>query len=167
MAPSYSRRSSLMALCASAFAVSSAANIAIAGPATTVRLTADSLAGGIDARIIRASTSRPTTDPDILAALAQPLEHLPQTLDLVAVFVGEPRLHQSPQRGVEVAVVDEVVGDLAEHVLGRELEADLGAVPPRVGESVPGTRRPVLPPAAHPTTRHPGTGYRHGYRLGP
>lgn len=50
-----------------AVGVSSAGNIAIAGPATTVRLTADSLAGGIDARIIRASQTRPTTDPDILA----------------------------------------------------------------------------------------------------
>lgn len=56
-----------------AVGVSSAGNIAIAGPATTVRLTADSLAGAIDSRIIRASMSRPTTDPDILApGAAQP-----------------------------------------------------------------------------------------------
>jgi hypothetical protein len=59
---------------------STAANIAISGTVASARLTADSLAGGIDARIIRASTARPTTDPDILApSEAQPGVLVPGT----------------------------------------------------------------------------------------
>ncbi|MBX3365751.1 MAG: hypothetical protein KF912_00365 [Phycisphaeraceae bacterium] len=50
-----------------AVGLSSASNIIVSGPVTNARLTADSLAGGIDGRIFRASTTRPTTDPDILA----------------------------------------------------------------------------------------------------
>lgn len=56
-----------------AVGLSSAGNIVIGGPVATVRLTADSLAGGIDSRIIRASQARPTTDSSILAPdAAQP-----------------------------------------------------------------------------------------------
>ncbi len=46
----------------------------------------------------------------------------------------EPGLHHPPQGGVEVAVVQQVVGDLREDLVGVELEADLRAVPPGVAE---------------------------------
>jgi len=53
---------------------------------------------------------------------------------VLAVGRVEARLQHPPQRGVEVAVVEEVVGDLGHHLVGTELEALLGAVPTRVAE---------------------------------
>ena len=70
----------------------------------------------------------------VAAPAAQLLEQLAQALHSLAVAVAEAGLHQPPQRGVEVAVVQQVVGDLAEDRVGVELEADLRAVPARVSE---------------------------------
>ncbi len=73
---------------------------------------------------------------ELVAALAaQLLEHLADALEPLAVAVAEPRLHHPPEGVVEVAVVQQVVGDLGEHRVGIELEADLRAVPPRVAEA--------------------------------
>ena len=59
--------------------------------------------------------------------------------DALAVAVLEALLHHPAQRRVEVAVVEQVVGDLVHDVVGIELEADLGAVPRGVPE--PGSTR--------------------------
>ena len=67
-------------------------------------------------------------------SLAQLLEQLAQALQLLAVAVAEALLHHPPQGGVEVAVVEQVVGELVEQRVGVELEPLLRAVPPRVGE---------------------------------
>lgn len=56
-----------------AVGVSSISNVVITGLVNTVRATTDSFNGGVDARIIRASLNRRTTDPDILGPTdAQP-----------------------------------------------------------------------------------------------
>src|SRR6185503_14650003 len=68
----------------------------------------------------------------VAPAPAQLLEHLAQAHELLAVAVLEAGLEHAAQGGVEVAVVQQVVGDLTEHVVGVELEADLRAVPARV-----------------------------------
>jgi hypothetical protein len=67
---------------------------------------------------------------------AQLFEHLAQALDLFAVAIAEARLHGSPQRRVEIAVVQQVVGDLLEDRRRVQVEADLRAVPPRVADPV-------------------------------
>ena len=71
------------------------------------------------------------------APLAQPLEHLAQAHELLAVAVLEPLLHHPAQGRVEVAVVQEVVGHLVEQRLGVEVEAGLRPVPAGVPESGP------------------------------
>ena len=53
---------------------------------------------------------------------------------LLAVAVVEARLQHPAQGRVEVAVVEQVVGDLGQHLVGVELEAHLGAVPARIAE---------------------------------
>ena len=60
---------------------------------------------------------------------AQLLEQLPHALDPLAVAVPEARLQHPAQGGVQVAVVEQVVGDLGQDGVGVEVEADLGAVP--------------------------------------
>ena len=70
----------------------------------------------------------------LLALLAQLLEQLAQPLQLLAVAVAHALLHHPAQRGVDVAVVQQVVGELVEQRVGVEVEALLRAVPPRVGE---------------------------------
>ena len=79
----------------------------------------------------------------VAATAAQLLHQLAHALDSVAVAVAEAGLHQPPKRGVEVAVVQQVVGDLAEDGVGVDVEAGLRAVPPRVAElrSGPSARR--------------------------
>ena len=59
----------------------------------------------------------------------QLLQHLAHALQPLAVAVPEARLHHAPQGGVEVAVVEQVVGDLGEDLLGVEVEADLACRP--------------------------------------
>ena len=68
------------------------------------------------------------------APLAQALDQLPQPGQTVAVGVTQPVLEQAAQGGVELAVVEQVVGELGQQVVGVELEALLGAVPPGVAE---------------------------------
>ena len=70
----------------------------------------------------------------LAAALAQLLEHLAHALHVAALPVGESLLHHAAQRGVEIAVVEQVVGHLLEQRVGVEIEADLRAVPARVLE---------------------------------
>ena len=83
---------------------------------------------------------------ELLLALApQLLEHLAQAHELLAVAILEARLQHAPQGRVEVAVVEQVVGDLAEDVVGIELEPRLRAVPPRVAH-------PTMPIGSGPRT---------------
>ena len=70
----------------------------------------------------------------LLAALAEPLEHLAHAHELLAVAVLEALLEHPAQRRVEVAVVHQLVGHLVEQGVGVEVEAHLGAVPRRVPE---------------------------------
>lgn len=59
----------------------------------------------------------------------QLLEHLAETLDAFAVAIVEAVLQHAPKRSVEIAVVEQIVGQLL-HDVGRiELEAPLRAVP--------------------------------------
>ena len=74
--------------------------------------------------------------------LAQLLEHLAHALDVAALAVAEALLHHPPQRRVEVAVVEQVVGHLREQRVGVEVEPDLGAVPTRVAEARGQPRQP-------------------------
>ncbi len=46
----------------------------------------------------------------------------------------KPGLHHPPQGVVQIAVVQQVVGDLREDRIGVEIEPDLRAVPPGVAE---------------------------------
>ena len=80
------------------------------------------------------------------ALLAQAFHDLPQALEVLAVGGVEARLEHAAQGGVEVAVVQQVVGDLRHDLVGAELEADLGAVPARVAE--PGSSR-IAPEERH------------------
>ena len=60
---------------------------------------------------------------------AQLLEHLAETLDAFAVAIVDAVLQHAPKRSVEIAVVEQIVGQLL-HDVGRiELEAPLRAVP--------------------------------------
>ena len=70
----------------------------------------------------------------LLALAAQAVEQVADPLHHLALPVAETRLEQPPERGVEVAVVQQVVGHLLEHGVGVEVEADLGAVPAAVAE---------------------------------
>jgi len=60
------------------------------------------------------------------------LEHLADALDALVVLVAEALLHEPAQGVVEVAVVQEVVGDLREDVVRVEIEPGLGPVPLRI-----------------------------------
>ena len=66
--------------------------------------------------------------------LAEALDQLPQPRQPVAVCVPHPVLQEAAEGGVELAVVEEVVGELGQEGVGVELEALLGAVPPGVAE---------------------------------
>ena len=95
-------------------------------------LLVDDLAQGVGDLVVDAAEVR-VLEP-LAPGVAQPLHELAHALDVVALVVLEALLHQATQRGVQVAVVEEVVGDLVEDRVGVELEADLGAVPARVPE---------------------------------
>ena len=73
----------------------------------------------------------------VATAAAQALHEVAHAHHLVAVPVAEPLLHHPAQGGVQVAVVQQVVGDLLEHGVGVEVEPDLRAVPLRVPEPRP------------------------------
>ena len=68
--------------------------------------------------------------------LAQLLEHLAHALHVAALAILETLLHHPAQRGVEIAVVEEIVGHLLEQRVGVEVEPDLGAVPAGVSGTV-------------------------------
>src|SRR5207245_6646074 len=87
----------------------------------------------------------------VLPATAEPLEQLPHTGHPLPLAVAEALLQHPPQGLVEVPVVEQVVGDLAEHVVGVEVEAGLGAIPARVLEAghVRSLATPVGGPATH------------------
>ena len=81
-------------------------------------------------------------------ALTEPLEHLPHPHQVLAVAVLEALLEHPAHRGVEVAVVEEIVRHLRQERVGVEIETALGAVPsgvlergPRHAPRVPGTHR--------------------------
>ncbi len=93
----------------------------------------------------------------VAPAPAQPFQQLPHARHLFPVAVPEPLLHHAPQRLVEVAVVEQIVGDLRQDVAGVQFETDLAAVPPGVLEAAHRTRdyvRRQAPPAA-PEYRRP------------
>ena len=76
--------------------------------------------------------------------LAQLLEHLAHALHVAALTVLESLLHHAAQRGVQIAVVEEIVGHLLEQRVGVEVEPDLGAVP--AGVSGTGRHAVTVPP---------------------
>ena len=71
----------------------------------------------------------------VLALLAQLLEQLADALEAVAVAVAQALVHHPAQRRVDVAVVEQLVGQLLEQGVAVELEALLRAVPPGVREA--------------------------------
>src|SRR5581483_7092705 len=89
----------------------------------------------------------------VLAPPPQPLHQLAHTGQPLAVLVAEPGLHHPAQRGVEVAVVQQVVGDLGEDVVGVELEAGLCAVPAAVAETDGHRTGPSPDPGTSPWCR--------------
>src|SRR6185503_11380896 len=70
----------------------------------------------------------------VLAFLTELLEQLAQTLQFLAVAIAQALLHHPAEGGIDVAVVQQLVGQLVEGRVGVELEALLRAVPPRVRE---------------------------------
>jgi hypothetical protein len=76
----------------------------------------------VDAAEVAVLELLPTTLPELLEHFAEPHE-------LLVVAVTEPLLHEPTERGVEVAVIQEVVAHLVEELLGVEVEAGLRAVP--------------------------------------
>ena len=75
--------------------------------------------------------------PFLPPALTDPLEQLLHALDVPAVAVLEALLQEPAQRRSDVAVVEQVVGDLRQDRVRVEVEAGLGAVPTRVLGSAP------------------------------
>ena len=65
----------------------------------------------------------------VLALLAQLLEQLADALQAVAVAVPQALVHHPAQRRVDVAVVEQLVGQLLEQGVAVELEALLRPVP--------------------------------------
>ncbi len=61
-------------------------------------------------------------------------EQLAQALHLLAVAVGEALLHHSSQGSVDIAVIQQFVGEFVERRVGVELETGLGAIPAGVLE---------------------------------
>src|SRR5205823_4683612 len=99
----------------------------------------------------------------LLALLTELLEQLAHALDLTALAVLEALLHQPAQSGVDVAVVDEIVGDLRQDRVGVEVEPDLCPVPARIAEPTHGARLltcPRVTPSiiARRCTRRPSVG---------
>ena len=91
----------------------------------------------------------------LAATLPQAVEEVAEPEHLLAVAIAEALLHETAQRGVDVAVVEQVVGDLLQDGVGIEIEPDLGAVPTRVAEprlhSTPSKRRRVAPSGSSST----------------
>ena len=77
------------------------------------------------------------------APLLQAFDHVSQTHEVLPVAVPHPLLHQPAQRGVEIAVIQQVVGHLREEGVRVEIEADLRTVPAGVSET--GARHEIEP----------------------
>ena len=77
-------------------------------------------------------------------AFTQSFEHLSHALDIAALAILEPLLHHAAERGVEIPVIEEIVGHLLEQRVGVEVEPDLGAVP--AGVSSTGRHAVTVPP---------------------
>ncbi|CAB4611981.1 unannotated protein [freshwater metagenome] len=72
-----------------------------------------------------------------LATLATKiLEHVAQALHLLAVRCLEAGLHHPAQRGIEIAVIEQIVGQVAEDVTGIHVESDLTAIPSGVTNTI-------------------------------
>ena len=99
-----------------------------------------------------------TTEVELLAllaaAFAELLQQVTQARDVTTLPVPEALLHQAPQRGVDVPVIEQVVVDLRQDRVGIEVKALLGTIPARVPE----------PPHARFTT---GTGMSRGTQQRP
>ena len=65
----------------------------------------------------------------VLALLAQLVHHLAQTLHALAVSVAHALLHHPPECAVDVAVVQQVVGQLVEQRIGVEIESTAACRP--------------------------------------
>ena len=70
----------------------------------------------------------------VLSLLAQLFKQFPQALQLVAIAVAHPVLHHLAQCSVDVAVVQQFVGQLVESSVSIEFETGLRAIPPGVLE---------------------------------
>ncbi len=65
----------------------------------------------------------------LLAALLQLFQDLAHALNTLSVTVLEALLEHPAQGGIDVAVVQQIVGELTHHVERVELESPLGSVP--------------------------------------
>ena len=83
----------------------------------------------------------------LLALLTELFEQLTQALEMVAVRVLHALLHHPAQGGVDVAVVEQFVGQFVECRIGVELEPRLRAIPSRICE-----------PGAHGSNLHQCSG---------
>ena len=70
----------------------------------------------------------------VLTLTPELLEQLTDPGQLLAVAVAHALVHHPPQCGIDVAVVQQLVGQLVEERVGVEVESTLRAIPPRVGE---------------------------------
>src|SRR5829696_939231 len=84
----------------------------------------------------------------LLALAAELLQQLAHALQAFAVAIPEALVHHPPQRGVDVTVVQQLVGELLEQGVAVELEALLRAVPAGVLE--PRRHGSRLPPDLRP-----------------
>jgi len=71
--------------------------------------------------------------PALLAELA---EKVPEALDLLPVAVLETLLHQAAQGGHRVAVVHEIIRDLAHQIKGVEIKTLLASIPAGVAKAL-------------------------------
>jgi hypothetical protein len=82
------------------------------------------------ARDLVVDTAEIVTVEPLLTFLPELGEQVAQALQPLAVGAPHTVLHHPTQGGVDVAVIQQLVGELAEQGVGVEIEAALGAVPP-------------------------------------
>jgi hypothetical protein len=70
----------------------------------------------------------------LLALLAEPGEQIAQPLQPFPFGAAHALLQHPAQRGIDVTVVQQLVGQLVEQEVGVDVEAALGSVPSRVRE---------------------------------
>ena len=71
---------------------------------------------------------------DLAAPLAQLVEHLADPFEVASIAVCHSTLHDPAQGAVDVAVIQQIVGQLVEEAVRVEFEGALCAVPRRVAE---------------------------------